>query len=400
MYKISQLASKAGLSRSTLLYYEKTGLLCGRRSTNGYRFYTDADLQRLTLLKQLQAGGLSLKDCLNCLNTGPDPVVLRQRLSTLDQEIAQKQQARQLLASLLGDDASTLRQLHCNLEQRAPLAHEQWLQAQGFNETDRLHMRWLSRNLHQHDDYMNDFKRIFEGLDRHGPGAEQDSLWALSQISPEPHTILDIGCGTGASALMLAEHTSAKVTALDNLQESLDHLEQRAIRHNLSSRIKTCNGSMMDIPFEPASFDLLWSEGSAYIMGFVKALKQWRGLLNDNGHLVISDLVWSGEQLNDDITGFWQTGYPDMQTAECRLEECRNNGYELVASRMLGKTAWDSYVRPLEQRLDQLEPDMTGSQAITDLRKEIAVLDRFEGRFTYMIMVLRKQPANETFTSN
>lgn len=37
VYRISELAAKVGLSRSTLLYYEKLGLVSSRRQANGYR---------------------------------------------------------------------------------------------------------------------------------------------------------------------------------------------------------------------------------------------------------------------------------------------------------------------------------------------------------------------------
>lgn len=50
MFNISALAKSVGLSRSTLLYYEKLGLLNGQRQQNGYRVYSDADRQRLLLL--------------------------------------------------------------------------------------------------------------------------------------------------------------------------------------------------------------------------------------------------------------------------------------------------------------------------------------------------------------
>ena len=50
MYRISELAEKVGLSRSTLLYYEKLGLLHGVRQNNGYRLYSDKDAQQLRLL--------------------------------------------------------------------------------------------------------------------------------------------------------------------------------------------------------------------------------------------------------------------------------------------------------------------------------------------------------------
>lgn len=53
MYKISQLAERAGISRTTLLYYEKLGIIKGARQANGYRSYSDKDLQRLLLLQKI-----------------------------------------------------------------------------------------------------------------------------------------------------------------------------------------------------------------------------------------------------------------------------------------------------------------------------------------------------------
>ncbi|MGS0726695.1 MerR family transcriptional regulator, partial [Shewanella sp. 0m-11] len=102
MYRISELALKIGLSRSTLLYYEKLGLISATRQANGYRRYSEQDVQRLKLLQQLQAGGLSLKECQACLESRIDRQLLLQRLKVLDDEIAQKQQAKELLSAMLG----------------------------------------------------------------------------------------------------------------------------------------------------------------------------------------------------------------------------------------------------------------------------------------------------------
>ncbi|QFT13271.1 Mercuric resistance operon regulatory protein (plasmid) [Vibrio sp. THAF190c] len=63
MYQISELAKKVGLSRTALLYYEKQNLISGRRLENGYRVYSDKDVQRVRLIQQLQAGGLTLQEC-------------------------------------------------------------------------------------------------------------------------------------------------------------------------------------------------------------------------------------------------------------------------------------------------------------------------------------------------
>jgi DNA-binding transcriptional MerR regulator len=87
--KISELARRCGLARSTLLYYEKLGVIAGTRAANGYRHYDDEDLQRLLMVQALQAGGLSLKQCLACLAGELEQATLQARVRELDEELAQ-----------------------------------------------------------------------------------------------------------------------------------------------------------------------------------------------------------------------------------------------------------------------------------------------------------------------
>lgn len=203
MYLISELATKAGLSRTTLLYYEKLGLIKGHRLENGYRYYSDNDMQQLFLIKQLQSAGLTLKECQSCLDAKLDKRVLRERLTQLDNEIAKKQQARDLLMGLLGERSQ--RELHDLLNKNSPSAYLNWLNKQGYSEKEALRLKWLSKDMNEHDSYMKDFITVFKTLERWGPGSQQDSLKAMSYIEPESMTdILEIGCGTGPSTLLLA----------------------------------------------------------------------------------------------------------------------------------------------------------------------------------------------------
>lgn len=84
MYLISELANKVNVSRTTLLYYEKIGLIKGQRQDNGYRRYSESDVQRLQLLQQLHRGGLTLKECHACLNGDLDKQTLESRLAQLE----------------------------------------------------------------------------------------------------------------------------------------------------------------------------------------------------------------------------------------------------------------------------------------------------------------------------
>lgn len=214
MYRISELAERVGLSRTTLLYYEKIGLIKGKRLENSYRMYSDKDLQRLKLIQQLQAGGLTLKECQACLDAKIDRELLQGRLKTLDDEIAQKQRSRDLLAALLGEGDT--KAWHTEAGKSAPDAHLEWLIKQGFNEKEALRLKWLSKNMNEHDQYMADFMHVFNALDRWGPGSEIDTLRALGAVPFKPENILEIGCGRGIATTVLAQNTDAKITALDN----------------------------------------------------------------------------------------------------------------------------------------------------------------------------------------
>ena len=189
---------------------------------------------------------------------------------------------------------------------------------------------------------------------------------------------------------MLADHSDATITALDNDENSLNTLLQRAREKGISKRVTSCCASMFSIPFPDQSFDLIWSEGSAYIMGFEKAISEWRRLLTPEGYLVISDLVWMTENPEPDISAFWSKEYPDMQGSVVRLNQAREAGYELLDHFTFDHVAWENYTHPLRDRIDQLSPLMPDCEAISQLKTELKILARFEGQFSYQMMVLKK----------
>jgi len=60
--KIGELASATGLSRDTLRFYEKRGLLQARRRDNGYRDYPPEAVQWLCYLRSAQQLGFTLAE--------------------------------------------------------------------------------------------------------------------------------------------------------------------------------------------------------------------------------------------------------------------------------------------------------------------------------------------------
>ena len=335
MVTISELATSVGLSRSTLLYYEKLGLLKGKRQANGYRVYSDADRQRLILLQQLQAGALSLKECQACLDGKIDQDLLRQRFEALRSELENKTRSLSLLAALLGE--GSLREWHESIEQQAPDLHRQWLITQGFSSDEAARVALLSKDMIDHDGYMAAFMGVFSGLDYWGPGSTQITEQVLASLPIRPRSILEVGCGNGVATLVLAKQSSARITALDTDEGALERLRARATAAHLVDRIDTLCLDMAKLPELSASFDVIWAEGSAYIIRVERALKDWRSLLEPGGVLVFSDLVWRTEAPPDDLRSYWASEYPAMTRVPVRLAQARRAGFRVLGHFDMGR---------------------------------------------------------------
>ena len=83
----------------------------------------------------------------------------------------------------------------------------------------------------------------------------------------KPH-ILDVGCGTGVPTIKLAEISGGYITGLDNDETSLEILHRKIKARGLDKQVKVINESIFTMDFPAESFDIIWAEGSVFLMGF------------------------------------------------------------------------------------------------------------------------------------
>ena len=126
---------------------------------------------------------------------------------------------------------------------------------------------------------MEDYQLLIDlhkGANRQGPGgdAETEKAIDMSMIDRSaPLRIADIGCGTGASTLLLAKLLNAQITAVDFLRDFLEVLEGKSEDMGFSDKISTLCCSMDNLPFGDEKFDVIWSEGAIYNIGFKRGSK-------------------------------------------------------------------------------------------------------------------------------
>lgn len=233
---------------------------------------------------------------------------------------------------------------------------------------------------------------------RQGPGGDDATRLAITLSglrTGQGLKIADIGCGTGASTLVLAKELDASVTAVDFLPEFVHEIDIAAERESLRERIETLVASMEALPFEEQSFDAIWSEGAIYNMGFANGIKAWRRFLKPDGILAVSELTWLTPERPAELALHWMQEYPEVGTASAKMAILEENGFSPVGYFALPKQCWlDNYYRPMQARLGAFLSRHGNSEAAAAIvaaeENEIALYERNAAFVSYGYYVARR----------
>lgn len=236
---------------------------------------------------------------------------------------------------------------------------------------------------------------------RQGPGGDAETRLAIDLAGLSGRKglkIADIGCGTGASTITLAQALDADITAVDFLPEFLQDLEKRAHAAGVSERITPLAQSMDALTFAPASLDAIWSEGAIYNIGYEAGIRSWRSFLKPGGILAVSELTWLTDERPAELTDHWIKYYPEVDTASAKIALLEAHGYTPLSYFVLPEICWlENYYRPMRPRLKALLQKHKGSEAVRSFvegeQAEISLYERFSSFFGYGFYVARKGAA-------
>jgi len=172
MFTIGHVSKKYSLSRSTLIYYDKIGVLSpSGRSESNYRLYSDTDLEKMKRIQLFRSAGLSLEAIRSLLDAegGDLNTSLEHRLVSINSEIQGLRSQQKVILNLLRDedmaqnsrvitkeawvsmleaaglDEEGMRNWHIEFEKSSPEAHQDFLESIGIDDDEIMSIRQWSK---------------------------------------------------------------------------------------------------------------------------------------------------------------------------------------------------------------------------------------------------------------
>jgi ubiquinone/menaquinone biosynthesis C-methylase UbiE len=249
------------------------------------------------------------------------------------------------------------------------------------------------------EDYaMKAFFEIHDDIPRGGPGSFASTRRAFFLLTdcPKNPSILDVGCGPGMQTLHLAELSDGWITAVDNHQPFLNRLRAAVKENGLDERIQVINADMTALDFGLQTFDVIWAEGSIYIMGFEKGLRAWKALLKPTGFLAATEISWLKPNPPEVLKAFWESEYPGLQDVETNLKVIRRAGYRLVDHFTLPESDWwENYYKPIQEKLPDIRKkyrDYPDALSVVEMEsREIGYYGEYSDYYGYVFYVMKAE---------
>jgi 27-O-demethylrifamycin SV methyltransferase len=121
--------------------------------------------------------------------------------------------------------------------------------------------------------------------------------------------LLDIGCGSGRTALQLATRHDVQVTGCTVSRAQVGAANERAEEAGLADRVRFEYGNGMDLPYPDASFDLAWAvESFDHMSDRVRAFGEVRRVLKPGGRGLVA-VNSKRFELDETEMAVWQNGF-------------------------------------------------------------------------------------------
>lgn len=233
---------------------------------------------------------------------------------------------------------------------------------------------------------------------RQGPGSEETTNLALKLCNIDKSKALkiaDIGCGTGAQTITLAKALKGEIIAVDLFDTFLEKLKERIQNENLTASISTLAASMDKLPFKKEEFDMIWSEGAVYNIGFKNGITYWKDFLKTGGFLAVSELSWITNERPAELEEFWNKEYSEVDTISGKIKILEEAGYKVIGHFILPEICWiENYYTPLLNShntfIEKFKQIATAHEIVALDKQEADFYNKYKCYYSYGFFIAQK----------
>ncbi len=151
--------------------------------------------------------------------------------------------------------------------------------------------------------------------------------------------ILEVGCGTGFNACLMAKQYGCKIVGVDIAEVSLEKAKERAEKEGLQDKAEFRKADAYKLPFEPETYDIVVTTFVSQFLDMEKALKEFTRVLKPGGYIGINEMYKDNQippepaeeiqKAEDTISNLTQLPFK-LQTPEHWRELFENTGLQEV----------------------------------------------------------------------
>ena len=176
--------------------------------------------------------------------------------------------------------------------------------------------------------------RKYEAIYGHGfvsPGGEATTRDILKLVELRPGTqVLEVGCGLGGAAFLMARTFGARVHGIDLSQNMLRIARARCQEAGLAHAVSFEHADVLRYE-RPAAYDLVHSRDVfLHIQAKARLLETLRRCLRPGGRLLFTDYLCAGGPKSDEFAAYIHRRGYDLRTLEGYEQLLERAGFEVL----------------------------------------------------------------------
>jgi len=142
--------------------------------------------------------------------------------------------------------------------------------------------------------------------------------------------VLDVGCGIGTTACLLAKKYNCKVVGVDINKKMIEFSKKRAKKTGVTDKVKFIVADAQNLPFKNDFFDVVIAESvNAFVNDKQKAINEYARVTKPGGYVGLNEATWIKTPPPQEIIEFFSQLHVKLSKAGLKAYNNWLNEYDM-----------------------------------------------------------------------